>query len=285
MTAPVPGPQTDERPAPPPNPGSAPSTASTGPVPDRAPAAGGEFYRGVCALAIIAKAPRPGASKTRLSPPLLPGEAADLSRCFIRDTTGSFARVREAGAPAQGVAVFTPDEARAEFAALVPAGFPLVPQRPGNFGERLRAAVDDVLAHGFSAVCLVDSDSPTVPEAALRHAAERLTAPGERIVLGPSDDGGYYLLGLQRQHLRLFADISWSTAAVLAQTLARAAELGLAVELLPPWYDVDDGPTLARLCGELFGGTGAAGGAAARHTRQFLRDLLDREGRSRIWPA
>src|SRR4029078_8261925 len=80
-----------------------------------------------------------------------------------------------------------------------------------------------------------------------------LSHPGDRAVLGPSTDGGYYLLGLKARHRRLFEDVSWSTDQVAHQTLARAAEIGLAVHLLPAWYDVDDAQSLSVLYGELFG--------------------------------
>ena len=101
-------------------------------------------------------------------------------------------------------------------------------------------------------MCLLNSDSPTLPTAYLMAAATALAAPGDRIVLGPSTDGGYYLLGLKRPHRRLFEDVDWSTERVSAQTLARAEELGLAVHQLPSWYDVDDLHALRLLVGELF---------------------------------
>ena len=92
------------------------------------------------------------------------------------------------------------------------------------------------------------------------------------MVVGGSQDGGYYLLGLKRLHHRLFEQIDWSTERVLQQTLERAAEIGLAVELLPTWYDVDDAATLAQLRLEL-DGKGMQGGYDAQHTREFLRGL------------
>jgi hypothetical protein len=105
-------------------------------------------------------------------------------------------------------------------------------------------------------------------------------------VLGPSDDGGYYLIGLKKLHRRLFEGIDWSTDRVLEQTIAAAGEIELSVNLLPTWYDVDDRTTLARLCGEFFGSDGgSSGGFEAPATRHFLSELLEREGRARIWPA
>jgi uncharacterized protein len=140
-----------------------------------------------------------------------------------------------------------------------------------------------VLAAGYDAVCLIDSDSPTLPRAALEAAAAALRQRGERIVLGPADDGGYYLIGMTAAHPRLFTGIDWSTDRVLAQTMRLAREAELEVVLLQRWYDVDDGVGLLRLCEELFPSgriPGSTHGYYAPHTRDFLGRLLtvEREG-------
>jgi len=94
------------------------------------------------------------------------------------------------------------------------------------------------------------------------------------MVLGGSDDGGYYLIGLKRLHQRLFEQIDWSTERVFGQTLERAREIGVEAELLPTWYDVDDGATLERLRRELLHASGASSaGYDARHTRRYLESL------------
>ena len=121
-----------------------------------------------------------------------------------------------------------------------------------SFGDCLFYAAATLLEAGHDAVCLLNSDSPTLPTAYLTAAATALAAPGDRIVLGPSTDGGYYLIGLKKPHRRLFQDIDWSTERVFAQTLARAREWGLPVHQLPTWYDVDDADALRLLMGELF---------------------------------
>ena len=110
-----------------------------------------------------------------------------------------------------------------------------------------------------------------------------LSQPGDRIVFGPSDDGGYYLIGMKKLHRRVFEEIDWSTERVADQTIRRAAELDVELRLLPTWYDVDDRKTLQRLCGELLGETPSSGFAALA-TRNFLLNLVKREGRDRIWP-
>src|SRR5207248_8800244 len=107
--------------------------------------------------------------------------------------------------------------------------FLLIAQRGEEFGQRLSYAVNDLLLAGFGSVCLINSDSPTVPAATFAEAATELSKPGDRIVLGPSDDGGYYLIGLKERHQRGFEEIDWSTERVPEQTLQRASELNLPV--------------------------------------------------------
>lgn len=226
-----------------------------------------------CALAVMAKAPRPGRVKTRLSPPLTPEQAAGLNACFLRDTVASL-RAATKLAAAEWVISYTPTGEEAAFHGILPDGALLLPQRGDHFGERLLFTAADLFACGFSAVCLIDSDSPTVPTAELGRAAEVLLAPGSRAVLGPSEDGGYYLLGLQQAHPRLFAEITWSTSSVTAQTLERAAEIGLPVNLLQTWYDVDDASSLTRLRAELLDPLSSVPrGYAAPRTRAYLAEL------------
>lgn len=237
----------------------------------------------LCALAVMTKAPRAGKVKTRLTPPLTPEEAAALNVCFLRDTTAAISATASEG-HARGIAVYTPFGEEAAYAGILPAHFELVPQRGDTFGERLIAAAEDLLKIGFASVCLIDSDSPTVPQQAYSLATRLLLQPGDRIVLGPSDDGGYYLIGLKKLHRRVFEEIDWSTERVFQQTVERAAEIGMAVDLLPPGYDVDDRATLRRLCGELLDGVSTAPGFTAIETHGFLASLIAREGRDRIWP-
>jgi rSAM/selenodomain-associated transferase 1 len=248
------------------------------------PHKGAQVSPGFCALAVMTKAPQAGRVKTRLTPPLMPEEAAALNVCFLRDTAAAISRTA-IGNRANGVGVYTPIGAEAAYADILPTDFVLVPQRGEAFGERLFAATEDLLQLGYESLCLIDSDSPTVPAHAFARAVEQLSAPEDSVVLGPSDDGGYYLIGLKKPHRRLFEGIDWSTDRVLQQTVAAAQEIGLSVNLLPTWYDVDDRTTLARLCGEFFASNGSStGGFEAPATRQFLSELLEREGRERVWP-
>ncbi len=229
---------------------------------------------GLCALAIMTKAPRAGTVKTRLQPPLTGEEAAALNICFLRDTAAalhgaSFAEERRC---AQGVGVYTPAGAEGDYAGILPPDFLLLPQRGDDFGERLTHAVEDLFSVGFASVCLIDSDSPTVPVAAYREAVTVLRSgdPAE-VVLGPSDDGGYYLVGMSRSSPGLFQGIDWSTESVTAQTVQRAAALSLRVHRLPTWFDVDDHSTLRRLIDDFACSENA--GFPAPETRRFLERL------------
>jgi uncharacterized protein len=233
------------------------------------------MFRGRCALAVMAKAPKAGQVKTRLSPPLDSHQAAALNIAFLCDTIACLKEV-EATAEANAVISYTPVGEEADFAGIVPDDVPLVPQRGEGFGERLQHTAEDLFAAGFRAVCLIDSDSPTVPTGAYVEAVGHLLANEDCAVLGPSDDGGYYLIGVNASHPRLFDDITWSTAVVAEQTRQRAEELDLPVYSLPTWFDVDDRQTLARLYRELVGSEPGREGFAATRTSDYLRTIKDR---------
>jgi rSAM/selenodomain-associated transferase 1 len=234
----------------------------------------------VCALAVLTKAPQAGNSKTRLVPPLAAQEAATLSACFLRDTCDNIAEICADGTAA-GVAVYTPLGAEAFFDGLLPDSFSLLGQRGRTFGDRLLHTTEDLFSLGYDSVCLIDSDSPTLPAAFLRAAVSALARSGDRVVLGPARDGGYYLIGLKTTQPHLFEDIDWSTSRVLRQTIARAKEINLPVIALPEWFDVDDAQGLQQLCNELFSGNGhrpAQVGYQAPHTRAYLSRLLKTNG-------
>lgn len=227
----------------------------------------------LCALAVMAKAPRPGKVKTRLSPPLTLEQTAALNIRFLRDTTENLASIPRAA----GLISYTPAGDEALFAGLLPETFALVLQRGDAFGERLLAAAEDILAIGYGAVCLIDSDSPTVPQAAIAEAVEVLHGNQADVILGPSHDGGYYLIGVKQPHREPFENITWSTSSVLEETIQRCREANLKVHLLPTWYDVDDAATLAILEAELLGSQRPAfalvNGYPAPHTHDLLVTL------------
>lgn len=212
-------------------------------------------------LALMAKAPRSGTVKTRLCPPLRAAEAAELARCFLLDAIERIAAV----ADVRPIVAYTPREARSELEAMAP-GLTLVPQRGGDLGERQAALVDDVLALGHRAALLIGADSPTLPPETIDEAVSLIMAPDVDVVVGPSEDGGYYLIGLRAPCPPLFQAMPWSTPAVLSLTLERARRLGMRAACLPTWYDVDTGADLARLESALR----ELPGPRPRHTREFL---------------
>jgi rSAM/selenodomain-associated transferase 1 len=213
------------------------------------------------AVAIMAKAPRPGTVKTRLCPPLSSADAAALYRCFLLD---KIAAVR-ALTGARPVIAYTPDDARAEFDGLAP-GVSLVAQQGPELGARLHSTLSGLLDAGHIGAIAVDSDTPTLPGAFLQQAVHCLSQVGPDVVLGPTEDGGYYLIGVRRPHRELFVDVPWSTSEVLEVTLRRAADAGLRTTRLPSWFDVDTPEDLERLRTALDAGDGTP----ASQTRRLL---------------
>ena len=233
----------------------------------------------LAAIGIICKTPTPGASKTRLLPLLGRDGAAELAGCFLRDVASAISAVPYA-IGRRGYAVYAPEGSEAELGRYLPADFGLLCRRGTTLTPVLLGATEQLLLRGHDCVVLVNADSPTLPTAFIVSAIAALREPGDRVVLGPATDGGYYLIGLKHAHARLFTDIPWSTPAVLATTRQRAAEVVLETLLLPEWYDVDDKDTLATLLAEIQTGTlpfdarGVRGGPAEA-TRQFLAGRPD----------
>jgi rSAM/selenodomain-associated transferase 1 len=224
----------------------------------------------VAAIGIICKAPQPGRSKTRLATAIGVAAASELSACFLRDVAAAIEAVPEA-LGRRGYGVYAPAGAEHVMRQLLPAGFGLVLQAGDDLGYVLDGAARALLA-GHDCVLLVNGDSPTLPPRLLVQAIEALRESGDRMVLGPASDGGYYLIGLKRPHPQLFARIAWGTETVARSTCERAAEIGLAATLLPEWYDVDDLKTLRWLQDELAGhSTRFRAGGFAPASRAFLR--------------
>lgn len=192
-------------------------------------------------LGVVAKWPQPGQVKTRLGLP--PEQAVAAARAFLLDTLARLATVT-----ARRVLLFAPAEARAAFAAVAGSAYAVHPQADGDLGARLEAFFAAGFAAGASRVVAVGSDSPTLPVERVEHA---LAALGQAdVVLGPSTDGGYYLLGCRRLP-PIFRGVAWSSADVLAQTVARLTDPTWRLTLLPPWYDVDTPSDWAMLRGHV----------------------------------
>ncbi len=211
------------------------------------------------ALLVVAKRPAPGQTKTRLTPPLTSNEAAQLYEYFLCDTLDLTRRVPNA----RRFIAYLPEGGEDYFRGLAP-DFDLLPQRGSDLGERLDNALTHCLADGFERAVIMDSDSPTLPGEFLARAFTALDSAD--VVLGPCDDGGYYLIGLKRPAPRLLREVKMSTPNVLSETLAVAAVEGLTVAQLPTWYDVDTAAELERLRVEL----AAFSNGRARHTRGFF---------------
>ncbi|HYN38391.1 MAG TPA: DUF2064 domain-containing protein [Rhodospirillales bacterium] len=241
------------------------------------------------AVAVMCAVPAARTEDTRLSPPLSREEAATLSACFIADKAAMIADL-DPRLNVRGFAVIAPVPGEEVTRATLPKGFATLPVRGDDAGTRCNAAVEDLLASGHGAVCLLNAACPTLPAALLHGAVEALGRPGERVVLGPALGGRVTLIGVQRPYPRLFEGLVWNSAQASKLIAARAAAESLPIEQLKPWYTVEDGLGLAWLLRELLGdgrsplGNGLAGagagavagavaGAAAPRTRAYLAAL------------
>lgn len=223
----------------------------------------------------MARAPS-SAGKTRLTSGLAPAEACALRAALLSDT---LAVVTSTGVPC--TVFFTPDDAADEMARAAGAGPGLVPQGDGDLGVRMQRAFAAMFAMGAKCAVVVGSDLPSLPPAYVTEAFARLTV-GDDVVLGPAEDGGYYLIGLTARRWSdgtsvpsaspfrtLFEGMRWSEPDVLVRTRERASTAGLRVGMLDAWHDVDIPADLARV------GDGAE---PASQTRAWLASI------SRAWP-
>jgi rSAM/selenodomain-associated transferase 1 len=198
-------------------------------------------------IALFARWPEAGRVKTRLSPALPATLACDLYRALLAD---ALAAAADAGADERFVYWANPP-GRGDDAG-VPAGFSAREQHGADLGERLARAFDELLPDRADRAVILGADCPALDGAGLRAALEALER--HDAVLGPTRDGGYYLVGLARRAPRLFRGIAWSTASVLEQTLERAREQHLGVRLLAPLEDLDTPEDLVRWLARAAGG-------------------------------
>ena len=185
-------------------------------------------------LVVAAKQPERGKVKTRIASELGDDQASEVYRCALFDTLALVLSISEV-TPALSYAPST-DDARRYFADIAPA-FLLMPQAGATLGERLNDTLARLLAR-FSPVVLIGSDGPDLPAAFLTRAFD-LLRDGTDVVLGPANDGGYYLIGMKSMQPALFQRIDWSTEAVAQQTRERASEAALNMVELPYWHDLD----------------------------------------------
>jgi uncharacterized protein len=240
------------------------------------PGSGGRPAVGFCGIAVMAKASAAGRTKTRLVPPLDYQEAAAFNTAFLKDIAENLLAAARRTSIA-GYMAFGPPGCEAFFQDSFHPDIGRFEAWLPGFGDCLHLAVREVLKRGHRGAVVLNSDSPTLPTSLLVEAADFLAQPGDRAVLGPARDGGYYLLGLKQAHLRIFDDIEWSTSRVADQTIERAREIGLDVHVLAPWYDIDDIDGLRILQAELNAGhsfDGALKPHRALHTAELMKSLL-----------
>lgn len=196
------------------------------------------------ALILFIKYPQAGKVKTRLGVEVGFELAAELYRLFIHQT---FELVQNCSAQKVFVA-FEPANRETEFHKFIPTKFSVFPQEGKNLGERMLNAFQYVFARGYKNVAILGSDSPTLPLKNIDEAFEKLSKSD--LVLGPAEDGGYYLIGLTQAHPDLFDNIEWSSISVMQATIERAEKLQLQYKLLSVWYDIDTRESLMRAATE-----------------------------------
>lgn len=223
------------------------------------------------AIGIICKTPRPGRSKTRLAAAIGAEQASLLSACFLQDVAAAIEAV-PASLGRQGYAVYSPAGSELALKKLLPSCFRLMLRSDVDLGNVLHGAMCELLAAArHDCALLVNGDSPTLPSSLLVEAVNALRQPGDRMVIGPACDGGYYLIGLKRAHGHVFSSIPWGTDAVARLTCGRATEIGLETVALREWYDVDDLEAYNWLRDELAGiSKRFQDGGPAPHTRACM---------------
>jgi len=222
------------------------------------------------AIAVMAKEPVPGRVKTRLVSHLRPEQASLLYRAFLLDTIET---VQSVGTADRFLA-FTPESAEEFFRDIVPEGWVLLCQKGLYLGERLANVTQTLFDQGYGRVVILGSDSPDLPAGIIRQAFVDLKRAD--VIIGPCNDGGYYLIGMRSPVPGIFSGIPWSTPAVMEATMERAALFKVELSLLSPWYDVDTWEDLLHLKDAVIA-SDQAKQAMCRHTRQVIMELM-REG-------
>jgi hypothetical protein len=199
------------------------------------------------AMLVMVKAPRTGEVKTRLTPFLSLQQAAELASCFAQDTIAKSLQITR-----NVIVAYTPSDGRTTLEELLPDGLIWIEQRGENLGERMTNAFLDAFAKGFSPIVMIGTDSPTLPVEFIEKTIESLSNDESDLVLGKTEDGGYYLIALRHSFdEKLLTEIEWSTPKVFEQTVRNAERLNLRLKTLPVWYDVDEPQDLIRLEKEL----------------------------------
>jgi rSAM/selenodomain-associated transferase 1 len=198
--------------------------------------------------------------KSRLIRDIGTSDGASLRLALLRDTLESVSTLA-----AEKVVLYIPSDREAEIRAVTPFQAAFLPQHGSTLGERMRDGARVLLTAGFQAVVLIGSDLPTLPSSFIGDALDIVTRADETLVLGPTDDGGYYLIGFSQARPEFFEHIPWGTPLVLQRTREAARALGIPVAMMPRWYDVDRGADLRRACRP-----SEQPARAARYTRAWL---------------
>lgn len=210
----------------------------------------------------MCKAPVAGTVKTRLMPFLTAAQAAGLAAAFAQDA------LRKCPEVARFVA-YSPQNGKEMLAKILPENLLWVEQTGGNLGERMHNAFTAAFNDNYSPLVMIGTDSPTLPEEIIRQAFEILTANRADVVLGATEDGGYYLIGLNEPNPQILHNVEWSSPRTFEQTAANIENIGLKLEFLPAWYDVDVPEDLIRLREEFSANDIVA--RAAPQTAEWLR--------------
>jgi len=199
---------------------------------------------GDCTLVIMAKAPKPGMVKTRLAQSLPLAAVVELYRCLLEDTIALARSLDDVQ-----VAIMSPAGDVEDLSRAVGDSIPIIPQS----GDGLAAGLTSVFAHfaaaGHRRILAFNSDSPHLPASVLNGAFQALGQSD--VVIGPTHDGGYYLVGATASHPGLFAGDGLGTTNAYETLRGRVRALGLSMSLTDPFYDIDVADDLSRLAGEL----------------------------------
>jgi rSAM/selenodomain-associated transferase 1 len=214
------------------------------------------------AIIVFAKTPRPGEVKTRLTPEISPSDAAELYAAFVID---SLEQYRQLG---PDIRLYVPDPEG--FSDAIDTGLQPLRQRGAGLGPRMSNAFLETFAAGYGRVVIVGTDHPSLPVAFVEKSLDALQESGAGVI-GPAEDGGYYLLGMSDFRGILFDGMAYSHRGVFEETLSRMVDCNLRVTVLPEWYDVDEIGDLVRLRDDLSGSA-----SVAPRTRAVLDMLSDR---------
>ena len=218
-------------------------------------------------LTVFVKNPVPGTVKTRLQTRYTPHQAAGIYRAFILDTLETARSV----AADRHLLAYDPPDAETDIRHLAGPGWDLFPQPETDLGDRMYTAALRSFQQSASHVVIIGTDIPSLPRDHILQAFDLLSE--KDLVLGPSTDGGYYLVGLSHPVQAIFQEIEWSTNRVFTQTLARLEGTGHTLGLVPPWYDIDTPEDLDFLLAHARAFERAGLPSPLRHTRAYLSTL------------